>query len=229
MPPSEPDVAAYAQCMIFANRIEAAHRLAKALGHLGLDHPLVLAIPRGAVPMAAIIADALGGEVDVALVRKLGAPGNPEFAIGSVDEDGHIELVDHIDLTEATPDFIEREAAEQLQTIRNRRKQYTAVRPSIDPAGRDVIVVDDGVATGATMLSALRAVRRKHPRRLVAATAVAPPDTARRLRKEADDVVVLAEPENFHAVGQFFTDFGQVSDEEVVELLLNSGAPTGGS
>lgn len=208
--------------MIFSNRSEAASRLAKNLTGYEGKNPLILAIPRGAVPMAKIIADELGGEFDVVLVRKLRAPYSPEFAIGSIDESGWAYIADYAEEAGATQDYIEREKQEQLETMRRRRAQYTPVRPPIDPADRIVIVVDDGLATGATMISALHALRAKHPAKLICAVPVAPPDTVEKVKAYADEVICLETPVYFQAVGQFYTAFPQIEDDEVVEILRES-------
>jgi predicted phosphoribosyltransferase len=205
--------------MIFENRAAAAKQLAAALSQYRNKNPLVLAIPRGAVPMAKIIADELNGEFDVVLVRKLGAPGNPEFAIGSVDEAGWVYLADYAERVGANKEYVKNEVARQLETIRKRRSEYTPVRPPIDPAGRIVIVVDDGLATGSTMISALHALKSKNPAELICAVPVAPPDTVEKVGDTADRVVCLSTPLNFSAVAQFYREFRQVTDEEVIALL----------
>lgn len=211
--------------MIFSNREQAARLLAEKLAAYKGQNPLVLAIPRGAVPMAKIIAEALGGEFDVVLVRKLGAPGNPEFAIGAIDETGWATLGPYAALAGADQGYIERAKARELETIRRRRAQYSPLHPPIDPAGRIVIVVDDGLATGATMLAALHALRSRAPQKLVCAVPVAPPDTLEKVAAQADEVVCLHAPEYFQAVGQFYADFGQVGDDEVIALLSERKKP----
>ena len=196
--------------MPFRDRDQAAHQLAEKLMAYKGKNPLILAIPRGAVPMAKIIADALEGDFDVVLVRKLRAPFSPEFAIGSVDESGWTYVADHAASAGGTKEYIESEKATQMETMRRRRAQYTPIRPPIDPAGRTVIIIDDGLATGATMISALHATRAKNPAKLICAVPVSPPDTLQKVEKLADEVVCIEAPEWFSAVGQFYMDFPQV-------------------
>lgn len=204
---------------MFNDRLDAAGQLAdKLAAHKGRK-PLVLAIPRGAVPMAKLIAERLEGDFDVVLVRKLRAPWQPELAIGSVDETGWTYLAPFAASTGADAQHIEQEKRKQLDTIRQRRAQYTPLRPHIDPAGRIVIVVDDGLATGATMIAALHGLRQQKPAKLICAVPVAPPDTVEKVRPLADEVLCLQTPEWFQAVGQFYRHFDQVEDEEVIALL----------
>ncbi len=208
--------------MAFQNREEAARLLAERLSPYKGQNPLVLAIPRGAVPMAKIIADSLGGEVDVVLVHKLGAPGQPELAIGAVDESGNVFLSDLVQNLGLSPDYVAGEKQAQLEVLQKRRALYTPFRPPIDPSDRIVIVVDNGIATGATMIAALRAVRAQQPAKLIATAAVISPDSLEQIGREADEVVCLEVPEFFYAVGEFFEDFSQVTDEEVIDILRES-------
>ena len=205
--------------MHFADRLDAAERLCVALEPWRGRNPLVLAIPRGALPMGRLLAERLDGEFDVVLVRKLGAPGSPEFAIGSIDESGWVYLASHARAAGATDAYIEEEKRRQLAVLKERRARYTPGRAAIDPAGRVAIVVDDGLATGSTMIAALHAVRAGKPAVLVCAVPVASPDSLERVRPLADEVVCLYAPDDFYAVGQFYRQFGQVDDEEAIRLL----------
>jgi len=168
------------------------------------------------------VADALGGEFDVVLVRKLGAPGRPELAVGAVDEAGWTHVAPHAAAVGADAAYLDAERSRQLATIRERRARYTPLRPPIDPAGRVVIVLDDGLATGSTMIAALHGLRARGPARLVCAVPVAPPDTLRRVAADADGVVCLDSPPWFEAVGQFYDDFAQVGDDEVIAALAGA-------
>lgn len=210
---------------MFHNREDAALQLAERLKHLRDARPLVLAIPRGAVPMARTIARALGGEFDVVLARKLHAPSQPELAIGSMDESGWSFLADFAAAEGADAQYIAAEKQRQLETMRKRRAQYTPLRPPVSPAGRTVIVVDDGMATGATMVAALHALRAQHPKQLVCAVPVAPAQTLEKIRPLADSVVCLEVPAGFQAVGQFYRHFPQVEDDEVIALLKKTTSP----
>lgn len=204
--------------MLFANRDEAARLLLERLRpYCENDNPLVLAIPRGAVPMGRIIADGLNGTLDVVLVRKLGHSEQPELAIGAIDEAGNTFFSAWA--TEVSTNYIESEKQFQLGVLKTRRAQYTPMHDAIDPFGRLVIVVDDGTATGSTMIAALRSVRARHPRKLLAAVAVASLEASKLVERECDDLVCLKSPAEFSAVGQFFNDFSQVTDQEVMELL----------
>lgn len=204
----------------FRDRMDAGLQLADALSSLRGQHPLILAIPRGGVPIGRIVADRLDGELDVVLVRKIGAPGNSEYAIGAIDEAGTIQRSVDAGLVGADDRYIEREAAEQLATIRARRQSYSLGHPSLDPAGRTVVVVDDGLATGATMRAALMAVRAQKPSRLICAIPVASPRGLQSIADVVDDLVYLSAPEHFRAVGQFYAQFPAVDDSEVVRLLM---------
>ena len=209
--------------MAFENRTEAGRLLARQLDQYRGRRPLVLTIPRGAVPMGKIVADLLG-ELDVVLVRKLRAPDNPELAIGSIDETGAVYLdPDTRDLWDET--YLKSEKAAQLATLHRRRQQYEPAGAVIDAAGRIAIVLDDGVATGSTMIAALRAVRARHPAKLIAATGVAPAEALRLIRQEADHVVCLETPPMMWAIGYHFRDFPQVSDEDVVATLREARRP----
>ena len=209
---------------MFQDREHAARRLAKRLERYRGQHPLILAIPRGAVPMARLIASHLDGEMDVVLVRKLRAPLNEELAVGAIDENGGSYIADYAARMGANAEYLEREKLRQLETLKRRREAYTPLRPAINPAGRVVIVVDDGLATGFTMIAALHAVRARKPAKLVCAVPVASEQALRKVTELADEVICLHAPERFYAVGQFYEEFDQVSDDEVVALLKGASA-----
>ncbi len=215
--------------MAFIDREHAARQLAEHLSRYRNRHPLVLAVPRGAVPMGEIIASRLGGDLDVVLVRKMGAPGNPELAMGAVDERGNLYLEPWAVRAGLPEEWIGEESRRQMDVIAKRRAAYTPIHPALDPHGRTVIVVDDGVATGATMVAALHLLRSQGPARLVAAVAVAPAEAVPRLAALADEVVCLETPESFAAVGEFFRDFREISDREAETILARYRTPVDGN
>lgn len=204
--------------MLFQDRVQAAELLAGKLAAYRGKHPLVLGIPRGGVVLAARIAEQLEGDVDVVFTHKLGAPGNHECAIGAIDESGQVFFTDAL-WQRDLPAYLKREAADQLAELHRRRQLFSVGRAAQAPAGRIVIVTDDGLATGATMLAALQVLRLRKPARLIVAVPVAPPDTLEKVATLADETVCLTAPEWFMAVGQFYRDFAQVEDDEVVQLL----------
>jgi predicted phosphoribosyltransferase len=210
--------------MIFRDRADAGRRLADALAHLR-DRPdlLVLALPRGGVPVAAEVARALGAPLDLCFAHKIGAPGNPEFAIGSVAESGPPYLEEQVIQSLRIPyAYLREEAAFQQENLARLALHYRGSRPPPVIGERWVILIDDGVATGFTARAALHSLRPRNPARLIFAAPVAAADTVRRLAIEADETAVLHCPEVFFAVGEFYDRFPQVTDEEVIALLKNS-------
>ena len=212
----------------FADRAEAAALLAQRLRALPLPPPLaVFALPRGGVPIGAVIARALHAPLDLLLVRKIGAPWQPELALAAVAEgDPPRIVVDEEVRGQAGVDdaWIARQAALHLEEIARRRRVYLGGRAPVAAEGRSVIVVDDGIATGTTMRAALQALRSRRPARLVLAVPVAPQDTLDRLRAEVDQVVCLATPHPFRAVGLHYIDFEQVDDDQVIAALAAAPA-----
>ncbi len=215
---------------MFADRRDAGRQLARRLLHLKGDRPVVLALPRGGVPVGFEIARALDAPLDVVLVRKIGAPWQPELALGAVTDGDDPELFIDRKLTAewAVSDYyISSEALRQLKELERRRSVYGAGRAPLEIAGRPAIVVDDGVATGATMRVALQATRHRNPSRIILAVPVAAGDALARLETEADEVVCLETPAGLGAIGFFYRDFHQLSDAEVADLLARAARPVG--
>jgi predicted phosphoribosyltransferase/dienelactone hydrolase len=204
------------------DRRAAGRDLANLLRSYAAEHPLVLALPRGGVPVAFEVAAALGADLDLLLVRKLGAPHHPEIGIGAIIDGADPEVVlnrEVLSLVSVPAEYIEQEAQRQLVELERRREAYLDGRPPLAVDGRTVIIVDDGIATGSTVRAALRAVRKRKPAKLILAVPVAPAETIASLRDECDDVICLATPYPFHAVGQHYLDFTQTTDAEVRQLL----------
>jgi putative phosphoribosyl transferase len=210
---------------VFRDRAEAGQRLGRALGRFAPLHPVVLALPRGGVVVGAAVAEGLGAPLDVVIVRKLGAPHHEELAIGAVaDVGGPRVILDEttVERLRVSPEYIRRESETQLAEIRRREERYRGPRPRLMVQGQVVILVDDGIATGSTVRAALGAVRAEQPGWLVLAAPVASPEALAGLRPLCDETVCLLAPEHFRAVGEFYEDFGQTQDDEVVELLARA-------
>lgn len=207
---------------MFRDRTEAGEQLAEALAEYRSADPVVLALPRGGVPIARIVADALDAPLDIVLVRKIGAPGQSELALGALVDGDTPEAVlnaDLVELFEISEDYLAREKQLLAEELDRRRESYLGGRERVAVAGRTVIVVDDGIATGATMRAALKATRRRGPETLVLAVPVAPAESLRALSGEADRMVCLSTPKHFRAVSLHYRRFPQVPDEEVIALL----------
>jgi len=210
---------------MFDSRRDAGRQLASALLRFKGCDPVVLALPRGGVPIGFEIAEALEAPLDLVLVRKIGAPFQPELAVAAVVDGEATDLVLNEDFLKAlsvSEDYVREQVDRQLDEIERRRRLYLEGRERVRVEGKTALVVDDGIATGATMRAALRAVRRRQPRRLVLAVPVAPPETIESLAKEVDEVVCLTMPDDLGAIGSFYADFRQVGDDEVRELLGRS-------
>lgn len=208
--------------MIFADRTQAGRLLGERLAALQLVNPAVLALVRGGVPVGARVADVLQAPLDVVFVRKLGAPDQPELAVGAIADGSDPQIVLNDKLLaalELDADYIAAAARQELAAIEQRRKAYQGLRPELELAGRSVVVVDDGVATGMTMQAALRQVRRRHAGSVIAAVPVASAEAMAMLCAEADDVVCLSAPRRFRSVDAHYRDFAQVSDEDVLAIL----------
>ncbi len=208
----------------FCNRTEAGQFLAENLGsYANRDDVLVLALPRGGVPVAAEVAKRLNAPLDVFVVRKLGLPGHPELAMGAIASGGvrvfNGEVVNALRIPDEVIDAV---SAEELAELQRREKVYRAGLPPLDVEGKTIIVVDDGIATGSTMLAAVSALRQLNAARIIIAAPVVAASTYREMQRQADEVVAVILPERFYAVGQWYEDFSQTSDEEVRELLAQA-------
>lgn len=213
---------------LFQDRRSAGRLLAEKLMHYRGEDVLVLGVPRGGVIVAAEVAKALEAPLDVIVPRKIGAPFNPELALGAVAPDGTVIYDERLlGILGLKKEDLREEVERQLQEIARRLRLYRGGRKHLECAGRTVIVVDDGVATGFTLRAALRSIRGQRPKKLVLAVPVAPPESLAKLSCEADEVICLETPEEFYAVGQFYCDFRQTSDQEVIDALAHNRAPSG--
>jgi putative phosphoribosyl transferase len=211
---------------VFHDRADAARQLAEKLKGRKFVRPVVLAIPRGGVVTGAVLAGEMGADLDVVLSRKLRAPFQPELAVGAISEDGQIYLTNFAkEAPGVTDKYLAGERRHQLAEIERRKKLFRAVRPPVALGGRSVIVTDDGIATGATMIAALQTARAQKPKELIVASPVASPDRLEDVRKWCDEVVCLRSDPSFYAIGQFYEDFSQVEDEEVVTMLREFKSP----
>jgi predicted phosphoribosyltransferase len=211
---------------MFRDRIDAGRQLAARLKTREFRNPLVLAIPRGGVAIGAALAEELNAELDVVLSRKLRAPIQPELAIGAVSEGGEVHLNGYAEEALGIgPAYVEKERRHQLDEIARRKKLFRQVRPKTDAAGRSVIVTDDGIATGSTMIAALQSLRAQKPYEVIVAVPVASPDRLVEVCRWCDELVCLLAPDDFFAIGQFYRNFDQVDDKEVAELLREFGVP----
>lgn len=214
--------------MPFRNRSEAGKQLAQRLAAYKGQQPVILALPRGGVPVAAEVARALDAPLDLVIVRKIGVPYQPELAMGAV-VDGDTPIIvrndDVIRLSDVNESEFKAVCDNELAEIERRRQRYLGSRERADVANRIAIIIDDGIATGATIRAALRATRMRHPRKLILAVPVAPTESLPSLREEADDVLCIESHELFGAIGFYYRDFQQVTDEEVIEALNRFPVP----
>lgn len=209
--------------MLFTDRREAGHRLAERLGHLRTADPVVLALPRGGVPVAHPVAHALDAPLDVILVRKLGVPSRPEVAYGALSEDG-VRVVNEgvLDGVRASPGELEDTEHQAQAELARQAGRFRGSRSRVPLDGRTALVIDDGIATGATASAACRVAAAQGAARVVLAVPVAPPDTVTALEHSVDEIVCLSVPDVFVAVGEWYRDFSQTSDQEVVDLISRS-------
>jgi putative phosphoribosyl transferase len=213
--------------MLFQNRTDAGRQLAKALLKYRSHHPVILALPRGGVPVAAEVAASLDAPLDLVLVRKIGLPSQPELAMGAVTDGEEPTIIRNNDVIESSgisEQEFDAACKEECLEIERRRKRYLGDRARSEVRGQVAIIIDDGIATGATTLAAIRAVRRREPRELVLAVPVAPLDTIKKLHAEVDVIVCLDTLQDLGAIGYFYRDFRQVSDDEVIAILKRFSA-----
>ena len=209
--------------MLFYDRTDAGRRLAKLLKRRIQGPCIVLAIPRGGVVVGYEVAKELGCPLDVVISRKVGAPAQPELAVGALAEDGAVFVDEEIaGLVGVSRDYVERRAREELREVRRRAEEYRGGREMPDLSGKTVILVDDGLATGLTMMAAVHMARNKGAEKVVVAVPVSPPETVAKLRRHADEVICLETPTNFYAIGQFYERFDQLTDEETNSILRKS-------
>ncbi len=206
----------------FRDRADAGEQLANALSNHTIDNPIVCALPRGGLPVADIVARSFNAPLEIILVRKLGAPGRPELAIGAIVDGVSPILILHDDIVQTlgvTKEYIQTVKTAELMEIERRRKLYLKDHPPSSPKGREIIVVDDGLATGATMEAAIQALRKAGASRIIAAVPIAPADTLLSIRRIADDVVCLHTPTSFFSVGYYYKSFPQLTDADVIDTL----------
>ena len=214
---------------MFHDRRDAGRLLANELTFLkGRRDVVVLAIPRGGVPVGREVAAVIGAPLDIVITRKIGAPDNPELAIGAVTEDGETMLDNRLaEMVGATTDYVKQEAARQVEEIKIREKKYRGNRPFPALQGKTVVIVDDGIATGSTIRAAIQSVRRRNAGKIIIAAPVGPPDTVSELSKGVDRVICLSTPGYFEAIGEFYEEFEQV-DDDAVRRILGEQEPSSG-
>lgn len=205
---------------IFRDRVDAGRKLASALADMKDKKPIVLAIPRGGVVVASEVAKALGAPLDIVVTRKIGAPGEPEYALGAVTQEGEVIMNEQAaESIGAGQAYLDSEIARQKEEVKERMRKFRGMRPFPEIKGRVVVIVDDGIATGSSIEAAVMSTRRKDPKEIVVAVPVAPEDAVEALMEEVDRVVCLRTPYPFFAIGEFYSDFDQVEDDEVRRLL----------